>query len=391
MSRGIGFIDGNGGGVNNYGFSIGGARYGAGNPLIIAEIGTGHGGDEGRAAELIAAAVASGAGCVKFQHVYADEIIHPRTGIVPLPGGPVALYDRFRALETGPEFMARLKERVESLGAVFMCTPFGLRSARELRAMGVSVMKIASPELNYAQLLDEVAGYGLPVILSSGVSRLSDVEGALERFADDRAPLALLHCVTAYPAPEQDYNLRVLGALSTLFGVPVGVSDHSLDPVVVPALAVASGACVVEKHLCLSRNDPGLDDPIALPPDDFRRMVDAIGRTSAIAVGSGGPAAAIDELAAEFGKGRVEAALGDGRKRLAPSERANYARTNRSIHARRPIAAGERLSEDDLAVLRTEKVLRPGLDPRFMDLVVGRVAARDVPDGEGLEWADLGA
>ena len=377
--------------MNNYGFSIEGTRYGAGDPLIIAEIGTGHGGDEGKAAELIAAAVESGAGCVKFQHVYADEIIHPRTGIVPLPGGPVALYDRFRALETGPEFVARLKERVESLGAVFLCTPFGLRSARELRAMGVAAMKVASPELNYAQLLDEVAGYGLPVILSTGVSRLSDVEGALERFAGCQAPLALLHCVTAYPAPEKDYNLRLLGALSTLFGVPVGVSDHSLDPVVVPALAVASGGCIVEKHFCLSRDDPGLDDPIALPPDDFRRMVDATGRIAAIAAGRGGPEAAVAELTTEFGMERVEAALGDGRKRLAPSERANYARTNRSIHARRPIAAGERLSDDNLAVLRTEKVLRPGLDPRFMELIVGRIAARDVPDGEGLEWADLGA
>jgi sialic acid synthase SpsE len=388
LSRGIGISDGNGGNVKEYGFRIGDVRYDGGRPLIIAEIGTGHGGDEDKAAELIDAAIGAGAVSVKFQHVYADEIIHPATGYVPLPGGPVALYDRFRALETGPKFMSRLKERVESLGAVFLCTPFGPKSARELRDMGVGVMKIASPELNYAQLLDELATYGLPTILSSGVSKLADIEGAIERLSG--SPLALLHCVTAYPAPEEDYNLRVLGALSTLFGVPVGVSDHSLDPVLVPALAVASGACIVEKHFCLSRDDLGLDDPIALPPGDFRRMVDAIGRISAIAAGPGGSEAAISELAAEFGVERVEATLGNGRKRLAPSERANYSRTNRSIHASRPIAMGATLGYDNLAVLRTEKVLRPGLDPRYLPLAIGRAAARDVPDGEGLEWADLG-
>lgn len=376
--------------MNSSEFTFDAMTYGSSKVLIIAEIGTGHGGDTVKAAELIDAALESGADCVKFQHVYADEIIHPATGLVPLPNGLTRLYDTFKALETGPDFMACLKEKVESLNGLFLCTPFGLKSARELRDIGVHAMKIASPELNYAQLIDELASYGLPTILSSGVSRLADIDNALEPFSRAGIPTALLHCVTAYPAPEGDYNLRVLDALSTLFGIPVGVSDHSVDPLIVPSLAVASGACIIEKHLCLSRNDEGLDDPIALPPRDFSSMATAVRRTSKL-VAELGAATAINALKNEFGAPRVECVLGDGLKRLAPSEAANYSRTNRSIHARRTIGYGELLSTDNLAILRTEKILRPGLEPRFLSVVLGRHAARDIPDGEGVEWSDLGA
>ncbi len=366
-------------------FRIGSLVYETGRVMVIAELGTGHGGDLGKAAELIAAAIESGADCVKFQHVYADEIIHPATGLVPLPGGLTPLYERFRALETGVDFLAGIKERVEALGALFLCTPFGLRSARELRSIEVAAMKIASPELNYIQLLDEVSSYHLPTILSSGVSSMSDIEEALGAFGEPGPGLALLHCVTAYPAPETDYNLRVLGSMSALLGIAMGVSDHSLDPVLVPALAVASGACIVEKHFCLSRKDDGLDDPIALSPTDFSLMVQAIR-----AAEMDGPKSTIATLSADYGASRVESTLGNGVKHLAPSERANYRRTNRSMHASRPIARGDRFGVDNLAILRTEKILRPGLHPRHLALAMGRIAARDVPDGEGVEWEDIG-
>jgi sialic acid synthase SpsE len=246
-------------------------------------------------------------------------------------------------------------------------------------------MKVASPELNYVQLLDEIASYHLPTVLSSGVSTLADIEYAVSRFAIDQDRLAVLHCVTAYPAPETDYNVRILGSLSALLGVAVGISDHSMDPILVPALSVASGASIVEKHICLSRDGDGLDDPVALEPHDFARMTRAI-RTAE----RGEPAETIRALADDYGLERVESTLGDGRKRLAESERANYDRTNRSIHARKPIASGEPLSESNLAILRTEKVLRPGLQPRLLPVILGRRAVRDVPDGQGLEWADVG-
>ncbi len=373
--------------VVSYSFVVEGVSYHPGNPLVIAEIGTGHGGDRTKASELLRAARESGAGCAKFQHVYAREIIHPRTGAVPLPGGPVPLFDRFRSLETGPDFFADLKEQAESLGLLFLCTPFGVKSARELAELGVRAVKVASPELNHVELLDEVARMALPAILSSGVSTLGDIERAVDRIrhaAGDGPSPALLHCVTAYPAPEEDYNLRVLESLSRLLGLAVGVSDHSRDPVLVPALAVCAGASIVEKHICLSRSDPGLDDPIALPPSDFRRMSDALRSAAA------DPRSAREALEREYGPGRVEAVLGDGRKRLAPSERANYGRTNRSLHALRPIPRGETFTRENVAALRTEKILRPGLDPALFDVVLGRRAARDVPDGEGIEWGDVG-
>jgi sialic acid synthase SpsE len=371
-------------------FSLRDRRYGPGSALIIAEIGTGHGGDLGKARELVAAAAESGADCAKFQCVFAEEIIHRNTGSVPLPGGPVALYDRFLELEEDEDFFAEVKECAEARGLLFLCTPFGLASARLLRRIGCAAMKVASPELNHFPLLDEIASYGLPAILSSGVSTLADIDRALRRFPRGQAggdtSLALLHCVTAYPAPDRDYNLRVLGSLGSLFGIAVGVSDHSLDPVLVPALSIAAGGAIVEKHICLSRADPGLDDPIALPPELFARMARSIRRAEATE-----PGETLAALRSDYGPERVDAALGDGIKRLAPSEAANYRRTNRSIHAMRAIAEGEAYDEGNLALLRTEKVLRPGLDPEFLPLLIGRLAQRAVPSGEGIEWEDVGS
>jgi sialic acid synthase SpsE len=356
--------------------------YGPGNVLIIAELGTSHGGSTAKARELIDAAAASGADCVKFQIVYADEILHPNTGEVALPGGALRLYDKFKQLERNIGFYAELKAHVEARGLLFLATPFGLRSARELRSLNPRLLKVASPELNYTGFLTELAGYGLPALLSAGVSRLSDIEAALEIFPPERA--CLLHCVTAYPAPERDYNLRLLPNLAAVFGCAVGVSDHSLDPELVPALAVAMGAAAIEKHFCLSRGDPGLDDPIAQPPADFARMVRAARRASSL-----GPEATLEALAGERGADTVEAVLGDGVKRLAPSERANYERTNRSLHALRDIAAGETLGGEDFAALRTEKILRPGLHPSWEKKLIGRKTTRFIPAGQGIVAEDL--
>jgi sialic acid synthase SpsE len=350
--------------------------------LIIAELGTSHGGSAAKARELIDAAAASGADCVKFQIVYADEILHPNTGEVALPGGSIRLYDRFKQLEQDIDFYAELKACVESKGLLFLASPFGLRSARELRSLEPRLLKVASPELNYTGLLTELASYGLPALLSAGVSRLGDIEAALEIFPPERA--CLLHCVTAYPAPERDYNLRLLPNLAGIFGCAVGLSDHSLDPELVPALAVVMGAAVIEKHFCLSRDDPGLDDPIAQDPAGFSRMVRAVRQAS-----SQSPAAALEAIARERGEATVEAVLGDGVKRLAPSERANYERTNRSIHALRDIAAGETLKAEDFAALRTEKILRPGLRPSWEKKLIGKKTTRFIPAGEGIVAEDL--
>jgi sialic acid synthase SpsE len=384
--------------------------------LIIAELGTAHGGDLAKAKEMAQAAAEAGADCVKLQMVFADEILHPNTGEVTLPGGKIRLYDRFIQLEMPPEFYAELKTYIESLGLLFLCTPFGLKSAQILRTLQPKIVKIASPELNYTTLLQEIAGWGLPVLLSSGVSTLGDIEEAVgimrneqiemrneksvTEAEDDRYQirpiphssfliphssfLTLLHCVTSYPAPETDYNLRVLKSLAAAFGVSVGVSDHSLDPELVPALAVTQGAAVIEKHFCLSRDDPGLDDPIALPPPGFARMVKAIRR--AVEMGADETLAL---LRRERGTDTVDAVLGSGVKTLAPSEKENYTRTNRSIHALRDIQAGEVIRAEDFAVLRTEKILRPGLAPSWAASICGRTARQFIPAGEGIRFEDV--
>jgi sialic acid synthase SpsE len=365
--------------------SVDGKTYNRQRVLIIAELGTSHGGDIGKARKLMEAAAEAGADCVKFQIIHADEILHPDTGEVTLPGGRIRLYDRFRELEAAPEFYARLKEEAESLGLLFLCTPFGLRGAAELRALRPSAAKIASPELNYTALLREIASWKLPVFLSTGVSRLGDIEEAVTTMKEGGAPrICLLHCITAYPAPERDYNLRLLPHLAAIFGVSVGVSDHSRDPDLVPALSVAMGAAVVEKHFCLSRDDPGLDDPIALPPGDFAGMVRAVRRAS----GEEGNET-VETYRRNRGGEPVEAVLGTGIKELAPSERENYRRTNRSIHALRDIAEGETIEPGMFAVLRTEKVLRPGLCPSMEGEIPGRRAKRFIPAGEGIRLADL--
>jgi len=350
--------------------------------FVIAEIGTGHLGQRSKARELIHAAAEAGADCAKFQVVFADEIIHPLTGELDLPGGRMRLYDKFKEVEQDAEFYRFCKQETEAAGLVFLASPFGFRSARLLEDIGSAWFKVASPELNHFPLLQLLRSFGKPVVLSSGVSRLEDIERAVEAF--EGLPLSLLHCITAYPAPPEEYNLRVLQPLAALFGCPVGVSDHSLDPELVPVIGRAFGAVLLEKHFCLSRQDPGLDDPIALDPGLFRQMTRALRQLEA------SPPGEWDALVRDrYGTERVEAILGTGRKLLAPSERRNYERTNRSLHAVKAMATGHRIAEGDLAILRTEKVLRPGLSPSFLPIVQGRILQRAVAAGEGLVWDDL--
>ena len=350
---------------------------------IVAEIGTGHEGDISHAYRLIDAAADAGADFVKFQMVYADEILHVNTGIVNLPGGAISLYDRFRDMEVPLSFYEKIVNYCQQRKIGFFCTPFGLRSAKELRLLHPAYIKIASPELNHFPLITEVASYGIPLILSSGVSQLSDIEKALDtaRNAPERI---LLHCVTNYPAPEEDYNLNVLPNLAGIFGIQVGVSDHSLDPVLIPVLAVSCGACMIEKHITLSREGNGLDDPVALTPELFTQMVIAVRGAE-----NKSKANIVSELSHIYGTQRVQAILGDGVKRLAESEKTHYYRTNRSIHYLRSMQKGESIRERDIALLRTEKNLSPGLSPEFLDTVKGAILVRDVESGAGVVWADI--
>jgi sialic acid synthase SpsE len=366
--------------------NIAGIEYSPQNPLIIAELGTSHNSDINKAREMTIAAMQAGAGCIKFQMVFANEILHPNTGFVDLPGGKISLYGRFKALEAPAEFYTEIKNYVEALGLLFLCTPFGYKSAKLLYELQPKVVKIASPELNFTGLLEEIAGWELPILLSSGVSTLQDIEEAIEiiKSRKQRAEICLLHCVTAYPAPETDYNLKVLPALASQFGIPVGVSDHSSDPELIPALAVSMGAAVIEKHFCLSKNDSGLDDPIALPPEAFSLMAEAVRKAAQTE-----PQQIINDYNRKVGAEFVERILGNGIKELAASEKANYRHTNRSIHALHDLQAGNILGKNDFAILRTEKNLRPGIEPRHERQIEGTMVKNDIPSGEGIRWEDL--
>ena len=365
--------------------------------LIIAEIGTAHGGDIKKAYELIDAAAQSGADVIKFQWVYADEILHPNTGYVELPGGKIRLYDRFKQLECPPDFYKQMIDYVHKAGCKFCCSPFGLRSLDELIELKPDYVKVASPELNHFPMLKRLAEHrqrlgaaAVPVILSSGVSKLEDIEKAIEIVGTDN--VWLLHCITSYPAPENEYNLKVIKTLSGQFAIECGVSDHSLDPILVPCLSIACGGSVIEKHICLSKKDSGLDDPVALEPEQFAMMVHVVHQTEATFRHYGkevGYDRVIQQLSEQFGKERVLEVLGDGIKRLAPAEEANYGRTNRSLHFMHDMKAGEVIKEEDIGVLRTEKVLTPGLTPDWLDKVVGAKLLRDVVSGEGIILDDI--
>jgi N-acetylneuraminate synthase len=400
-------------------------------PIVVAEVGTAHGGDLKRGLELIDAAADAGADIAKVQVVFAEEILPPEAGLVPLPGGNTPLYEVFRSLERPVDFYAALAERAAARGIGFLASPFGERSVRLLEEIGVKAWKVASPELNHEPLLERLARTGLPLILSTGVSEAQDIERALEVVRGAylsrgshpgtgrspgglTLPIILLHCLTNYPAPEEEANLLVIPTLAAMFGLPAGLSDHSMDPVLIPSLAAALGAVMIEKHITLDRSAGGLDDPVALTPEAFARMTAAVKRY-ALPVAGGRPythrsalepaverplgasappdpdhqKAVIKELAAEYGRKRVEACLGDGQKRLAGSEAGHYGRTNRSIHAVGALKSGSEVSRDNTALLRTEKVLRPGIEPRFRGQVYGRRLIRDVASGDGITWDDL--
>lgn len=367
---------------------------------IIAEIGTSHEGSFEKAKELVDAACDSGADTIKFQWVYADEILHPKTGFVKLPTGNIPLYERFKQLECPVSFYKDIMDYVHSKGCKFCCSPFGLRSMQELLELKPDYVKIASPELNHYKMLEALRDWRekqkvrgeevVPVILSSGVSTLADIDKAVRIVG--REGVSLLHCITSYPAPEDQYNIRLVSTLKDILGIETGLSDHSLDPVLVPVLSTACGGTIIEKHFTLSRQTSGLDDPVALEPEQFALMVHTVHQTEATFRHYGaalGMERTIEQLGEQFGRQRVMTVLGDGVKRLAPAEEANYGRTNRSLHFMRAMKKGEAIGEDDIAILRTEKILTPGISPEFYDLIMGKKISRDVEDGAGVQFEDF--
>ncbi len=357
-------------------------------PLIIAEIGTSHNGSLEKAKALVDAAKKAGATAVKFQIVYADEILHPNTGLVKLPTGNIPLYEKFKSLEVPGKFYRELADYSRRQKLLFSASPFGLRSARELIRLQPDFIKIASPELNYIQLLEYCAKAKMPMILSTGVSKLADIEKALvaiKKPEKQAPPIAILHCVTSYPAPEESYNVSLIKNLQNIFSVPVGLSDHSKDAVLVPLLSLAFGGCIIEKHICLSRKESGLDDPVALESADFKKMCNAVKTISKFNFEE-----IIDFLLKlGYSKKRIDSVIGSGKKELSFAEKANYGRTNRSIHYLKSMPKNSVIHKTDIAILRTEKELSVGEAPDTIDFFIGAVLQKSVKAGDGVLFDDF--
>jgi N-acetylneuraminate synthase len=343
---------------------VGDHRIGEGRPVfVVAEAGVNHNGDLELARRLVDAAAAAGADAVKFQTFRTDALVTrdaPKAGYQAEATGAGGQRAMLASLELSLEAHAELRDRSRDRGLVFFSTPFDEESADLLERIGVPVFKVPSGEITNLPLLRHVAAKRRPIILSTGMSTLDEVARAVDtvRAAGD-PPLALLHCVSAYPAPAAETNLRAMDTLRARFGCPVGLSDHTLGTAVAIA-AVARGAAIIEKHLTLDKTLAGPDHRASLDPGEFVALVRSIRE--------------------------VESALGDGDKRPTPSELDTRRVARKSLVAARPIRAGERLAVEDIAVKRPGS----GIEPADLPRVLGRAVRRDLAADDLISWEALG-
>lgn len=339
---------------------IGGRLVGKGQPVfIIAEAGVNHNGKLDLALRLVEAAYEAGADAVKFQTFRTGNLVAAEAKKAPYQertSGPGSQSSMLTEMELDPDAFRKLARYAQELGLIFLSTPFDLESLDLLVQLGVPALKVASGELTNLPFLQDMSRRGLPLLLSTGMATLGEVEVALDAIRAAGDPdIVLLHCVSEYPAPAAHANLKAMHTLRQAFGLPVGFSDHTLG-IHVAVASVALGAVCLEKHLTLDRTLPGPDHAASLEPGEFRALV-----------------AAVRE---------VEAALGDARKRPVGEEWVNRDAARRSIVAIRHIPAGATIQRSDVAVLRPGS----GVAPAFLDKVVGRVARQDIPAGTPIRW-----
>lgn len=332
--------------------------WGADRLTVIAEAGVNHNGDENLAHELVDVAHRCGADAVKFQTFDPALLVSGHAETTPYQrdrGGAADQQSLLAALTLPTPAWAELREHAEGLGVTFLSTPFDLGSARLLADLGVSAMKTSSGELTNTPFLRAVAELGLPMLVSTGMGDEDEVTAAIA--ATSAAPsVTLLHCVSAYPAPIAEANLRVIPALARRHGLPVGWSDHTLGSTSAVA-AVALGATVLEKHVTTDRGLPGPDHAASLEPDELAAYVAAVRDASS--------------------------ALGDGVKRRMPSEVENAALVRRSWHAAKDLPAGHTLESEDVVALRPELGLAPSV------VVVGGRTLRAINAGDPITPTDV--
>ena len=360
-----------------------------GTTFVIAEAGVNHNGDLGLARQLVDAAADAGADCVKFQTFKADRLASASAQKAAYQqettGAHESQLEMLRRLELSDDAHRELMARCAERDIAFLSTPFDHESLAFLAAdLGLDRLKLGSGELTNGPLLLAAARTGLPLILSTGMATLQEVEDALGVLAwgwtvDDGAPswggfaaalrshdgacavasrTVLLQCTTEYPAPFVDVNLKAMDTLAKRFGVAVGLSDHT-PGITMPIAAVARGATVIEKHFTLDKAMDGPDHRASLEPAELAAMV--------------------------VGIRQVESALGDGIKQPAPSELGNRAIARKGVVAARAIAAGHVFTADDLACKRPEA----GVSPMRLWELLGRSASRDYAADEPIDAGEL--
>jgi N-acetylneuraminate synthase len=331
--------------------------------FVIAEAGVNHNGSLDLALQLIDAAKASGADAVKFQTFRADQLATRSAHKAPYQERTTAnsesQFEMLQRLQLDAEAHRRLIQHCRDVGIQFLSSPFDAQSADLLSTMDVPLYKVPSGEITNLPFLQHLARKSKPLILSTGMSTLGEVEEAVKVLqAAGAIQLTLLHCVTEYPAPYDAVNLRAMQTLKSAFGLPVGYSDHTAG-IEIAVAAVALGAEVIEKHFTLDRSLPGPDHSASLEPMELRQMVGAIRH--------------------------VEAALGSGIKAPAPCELPNISVARKSVVASRALPAGYKLATGDLELKRPGD----GLAPKLLPALIGRTLRVSIEKDEIVNWEHL--
>ncbi|OUP09316.1 N-acetylneuraminate synthase [Mediterranea sp. An20] len=326
--------------------------------VIIAEAGVNHNGNYELAKRMIEVAKDVGADYIKFQTAIPKQVISKFAEMATYQkinvGKQESQLEMCEKIHLPLSCYASLREYCNDIGIKFLSTPFDLQSIDTLSILGMDYMKIPSGEVTNLPYLRKIARLHMPVILSTGMCRLGEIEEALDVLLSNGLSLSmisLLHCNTEYPTPMSDVNLYAMQTLKQAFGVRVGYSDHTKG-IEVPIAAVAVGAEIIEKHFTLDKTLPGPDHVASLEPSEFKEMVKAIRN--------------------------IEQALGDGIKKVSKSEYKNLNIARKSIVASRNIKAGEPFTEDNITVKRPGN----GISPMSWDSVLGQIATRDFQEDE---------
>jgi N,N'-diacetyllegionaminate synthase len=329
--------------------------------LIIAEAGVNHNGDLALAKQLIDVAAQAGADLVKFQTFSAERLVTPdaqKAGYQSLTTGDAeSQLQMLNRLQLDEGTHHELMDYCAAKNIGFFSTGFDIQSVDFLVDLGIDLFKIPSGELSNLPYLRHIGQLGGSVIMSTGMATMGDIESAidaLEQAGTARSLITVLHCTTEYPTPMKEVNLRAMESIRAAFGVEVGYSDHT-SGIEAATAAVALGATVIEKHFTLDKDLPGPDHRASLDPEELQAMVSAIRN--------------------------IEVALGDGVKRLMPSETLNKSIARKSLVAKNPIEAGEIFSVDNI----TTKRPGTGISPMNWDAIIGRKAVRNFAVDELIE------